>query len=182
MNPNSLSLWNQVQLLLLRLLSLFLGLVDSLFHVRWGARLLERLADRYQAQLVELDEALVCLEQERRQMQVQAEALAIQAAAIYLSGRCLTHKELRFDPADPHDEEMLDATIDLLVKERLATVEAREIGLERYVYYLEPDWTAICQRLAAAADQAPPESAAWFRDGIQFIDEASGSCSPAASH
>lgn len=181
MNSKSLSFWDQTQLLLLRLLSLVLGLVDSLFHVRWGARLLDRLTNRWQAQLVELDDALARLEQERQQMQALAETLSIQAAAIYLAGRRLTHDELRFDPAIPHDEETLDATIDLLVKARLATVETHEIAPDRYVYYLEPDWPAIRRRLADAADQAAPEFAEWFHEGIRFIDEALDSYSPATN-
>lgn len=188
MNSKSLSFWDQAQLLLLRLLSLVLALVDSLLHVRWGARLLDRLTSRWQVQLAELDDALARLEQERQQMQslaevlaIQAEALSIQAAVIYLARRRRTHDELRFDPAIPHDEETLDAIIDLLVKARLATVETQEIEPEHYIYHLEPDWPAIRQRLADAADQATPEFAEWFYEGIQFIDEALDSCSPATN-
>ena len=104
-------------------------------------------------------------------MQGQAEALAIHAATIYLGGRSLARDELLFDPADPHDEEILDATIDLLVKERLAAIEAEEIGERRYVYRLDPDWVAIRARLVRATDQAEPEVADWFRESLKFIDE-----------
>jgi hypothetical protein len=172
MNPNSLSFWDQVQLTLLRVLSLTLGLVDRLLNVHWGERLLERLASRWQARLEQLDRALASLQQERSRLHLHGEALALYAAAIYLGGRSLARDELRFDPADPHDEEILDATIDLLVKERLASITSQEIEPGHYVYSLEPDWPAIRARLSEAANQAPPDVANWFREGVCFIDEA----------
>lgn len=171
MNPRPWPTWSQIQLGLLRLLSGILRLVDGLFNVHWGEQMLGRLAGRWEAQLAHLDEALIRLEQERRQLQVQAEALALHTAALYLGGRSLTRSELRFDPADPHDEEILDATIDLLVKERLASIEAEELDGGGYVYYLEPDWSAIHARLTEATDQTEPETAQWFREGLAFIDE-----------
>jgi hypothetical protein len=171
MNPQLLPTWNHLHLALLRVLSAGLGLVDRLLNVRWGERYLEQLANRWQAQLAQLDETLAFLEVERKQLQGQAEALAIHAATIYLGGRSLARDELLFDPADPHDEEILDATIDLLVKERLAAIEAEEIGERRYVYRLDPDWVAIRARLVRATDQAEPEVADWFRESLKFIDE-----------
>lgn len=171
MNPKPVSIRDQIQLALLRLLSAVLGLVDGLFNVHWGERLLGRMADRWQAQLVQLDETLASLEVERKRLHLQAEALAIQAAVLYLGGRSLAREELRFDPADPRDEEILDATIPLLVTERLAAIEAEKIREGRYVYHLEPDWAAIRARLAMATDQAEPGVAEWFREGLTFIDE-----------
>jgi hypothetical protein len=157
---------------MLRVLSVVLGAVDALLDVRWGERCLERLAERWQSRLTNLDEALAELEKERRQLQAQAEALAIHAAAIYLGGRSLARDELRFDPADSHDEEILDATIDLLVKARLASVETEEIEPDRYIYHLEPDWPAIRSQISDAVEQAEPQVAEWFREGLKFIDEA----------
>mgnify|MGYP001146971638 CR=1 FL=1 len=176
MNPSPLSFRDQMQLVLLRLLSALLGGVDGLFNVRWGERLLERLTNHWESQLVQIDKALARLENERHQLQLQAEALAIHAAAIYLGGRSLAHGELLFDPADPHDEEMLDASIDLLVKARLASIETEEVETRHYVYHLEPDWPAIYTRLSDAAEQAEPRVADWFREGLRFIDEAFPSC------
>ncbi len=172
MNSNPLTFWDHVQLTLLRWLAIFLGLMDRLFNVHWGERLLGRLANRWQTQLVELDVSLARLEEERQQLNRQTESLAIQAAAIYLGSRQLTHGELRFDPTDLRDEEVLDATIDLLVKERLASIETETVGAERYLYHVEPDWPAIRQRLEAAADRAGGETADWFREGLAFLDEA----------
>jgi hypothetical protein len=174
MNSRHLSLWDRIQLALLRMLSALLGIVDGFFHVHWGQQLLEHLANRWQSQLAQLNEALTQLEMERSKLQLQAEALAIHAAAIYLGGRSLARDELRFDPADPHDEAMLDASIDLLVKERLASIETEQVGPDHYVYHLEPDWPAIRARLSNAAEQAEPQSADWFREGLRFIDEALG--------
>jgi hypothetical protein len=171
MNSHSLPLRDRIPLALLRLLGVVLGTVDHLFHVRWGERLLGRMAGRWEARLAQLDEALALLEQERRRLHGQAEALAIQATAIYLAGRSLAHDELRFDPADPHDEEILDAIIELLVKERLAAIEMQELEPERYVYRLEPDWPVIRMRLAEAAEQADPAIGEWLRDGLKLIDE-----------
>jgi hypothetical protein len=171
MNSHSLPLRDRIQLALLRVLSIVLGTVDHLFQVRWGERLLGRMASRWEARLAQLDEALVHLERERARLQGQAEALAIQATAIYLGGRSLARDELCFDPADPHDEEMLDAIIELLVKERLAAIEMQEVEPERYVYRLEPDWPVIRTRLADAAEQADPAIGEWLRDGLRFIDE-----------
>jgi hypothetical protein len=172
MNPKPISLWNRLQIATLRVLSLVLGSVDALLNVHWGERCLDRLAGRWQSRLTRLDEALAQLEKERSQLQAQAEALAIHAAAIYLGGRSLARDELRFDPGDPHDEEILDATIDLLVKARLASIEPEEIQPGRYIYHLEPHWAAIRTRLSDAVDQAEPQVADWFREGLRFIDEA----------
>lgn len=172
MTEPSLSFWDRAQLRLLRLLTVCLAVVDSLFHVRWGERLLERMASRWQAQLLALDESLARLETERQQIELLAEALSIHAAALYLGGRWLARGELRFDPADCRDEEVLDASIDLLVRERLAAVESEEVDSGQYIYHLEPDWPAIRARLAEAAAQADGETAAWLREGLAFIDEA----------
>jgi hypothetical protein len=171
MNPNPLSMRERMQLALLRVMSAVLGLVDGLFRVHWGERVLDRLASRWQAQLAQLDKILTDLEDERQQLHSQAEALAIHAAAIYLGGRSLARGELRFDPADAHDEEILDATIEVLVKERLAAIESDEVEDGRYLYHLELDWAAIRARLAQAADLAAPETAEWFRESLAFIDE-----------
>lgn len=161
-----------MQLILLRLLGTLLRLVDDLLRVDWGERLLGQLTSGWQAQLADLDIALAELEKERRRLHLQAETLAIHVAALYLGRRSLAHEELRFDPADPHDEETLDASIDLLVKERLAAIESEEVKPGHYVYHLEPDWAAIRARLSTAANQAEPEMADWFRQGLEFIDGA----------
>ena len=172
MNHSPLTFWDRAQLALLRLLSIGLGLVDRLFHVQWGERALERMSRRWESRLEQLDETLALLEQEREQLQIQSEALAIHAAAIYLAGRNLTQDKLRFDPAVRHDDEILDATIDMLVKQRLASIETEEVDDGHYVYTIEPDWAAILASLRAAADRADPEVAEWFQEGIRFIDEA----------
>jgi hypothetical protein len=168
-------------LALLRWLGTVLALTDQLFNVRWGERLLESLASRWQAQLAELDENLAHLEQERLRLCLQTEALALHAAALYLGGRSLARGELRFDPADPQDDRTLDASIDLLVKENLAAVETEEIEPGRYIYHLEPDWVAIRARLAEATQQAEPQLADWFGEGLRFIDEAFPSETPPIS-
>jgi hypothetical protein len=178
MNLKHSSFWNQTQLTLLRMFTLFLGLVDRLLGIPWGERLLDRLARRWQARLGQLDKDIAHLEQERQRLQAQTEALAIHAAAIYLAGRSLAHNELRFDPADPHEEEMLDATIESMVKHGLVSIEAEEIEPGHYVYLLDPDWPAIRTHLSKAADQAEPEMAQWFREGLKFIDD---SCLPEAN-
>ena len=172
MNSTWQPVWDRAQLTLLRWLAAILALTDKLFNVRWGERLLANLARRWQVQLVRLDETLAELEQERHRLHLQTEALALHAAALYLGGRSLARDELRFDPAVPGDEKTLDASIDLLVKEKLAAIETEEIEPGRYVYHLEPDWVAIRARLAEATRQAEPDSADWFREGLRFIDEA----------
>jgi hypothetical protein len=148
-----------------------LALADGLLRVRWGERLLERLAHRWQARLAHLDETLAELEQERSRLNLQTEALALYAAALYLGGRSLARDELRFDPAESQDEETLDASIELLVKERLAAISTEEIEPGRYIYHLDPDWVAIHARLTEATRHAEPDVAAWFDEGLRFIDE-----------
>lgn len=171
MNSTPRSLWDRLHLLLLRGLSILLAVVDGLFGVRWGERLLLRMAGHWQAQLEELDGALARLEAEREMVRLQAEALAIHSAAVYLSGRRLARNQLRFDPADPRDDELLTAAIDLLVVEHLAEIEIVEVEPEHYVYDLEPDWTAIRARLTEAVNLAEPEFADWLREGLLLIDK-----------
>ncbi len=170
MRSSPLTFWDRLQLLLLRLLSLFLGLVDRLFNVQWGQRLLEHLINRWQAQLVHLKEAIARLEKERAQLESLAETLAIQIAAIYLAERRLAGGELRFDPAEPRQEEILTASIDLLVKNRLAAVEVQEVEPQHYLYTLEPDWAAIRARIVEATAIAEPEVVEWLREGLQIIE------------
>lgn len=171
MSPPRASLWDQVQLRLLRLLSISLALTDGLLGVSWGERLLDHLAARWQAHMVEIDAALAALEEERKRMGVQAEGLALYAAVIHLTSRQLARGELCFDPANPKDEEALDANIDLLVKERLAAVELIKAGEGHEIYRLEPDWAEIQTRLELAASQAEPETAGLLRDGARLIEE-----------
>ena len=189
MNSTRLTFWDRAQLLLLRILSIGLGLLDRLFHIDWGERMLDRMSRRWEDQLDQLDATLARLEQEREQIQAQSEALAIHAAAIYLAGRNLTKETLRFDPSLSRDDEILDATIDLLVKQRLASIETEEVEAGRFVYTIEPDWAAILARLRDEADQSSPEVAEWFQEGIRFIAEdflptvePPGEPSPANSH
>ena len=189
MSSTRLTFWDRAQLLLLRLLSICLGLLDRLFRIDWGERVLDRMSRRWEDQLDQLDATLARLEQEREQIQSQSEALAIHAAAICLAGRNLTQETLRFDPELSHDDEILDATIDLLVKQRLASIETEKVGDGRFVYTIEPDWAAILAKLRDAADQAGPEVAEWFQEGIRFIAEeflpeveAPGKLSPTNSH
>jgi predicted ribosome quality control (RQC) complex YloA/Tae2 family protein len=170
-NPTPLTFWDRAQLLLLRVLSIALGLIDRLFQIDWGERALERMSRRWENQLEELDATLARLEEEREQVQTQSEALAIHAAAIYLAARNLTQDKLRFDPEISHDDEILDATIDLLVKQRLASIETEEIEADHFVYTIDPDWRAILSKLRAASAEADPEIAEWFEEGIRFIDE-----------
>lgn len=172
MKPTQVSLWDQTQLALLRLLGICLGLLDRTFNLHWGEQVLTRMAQRWQAQLEQLDQEIAALEKERHQSQLLAEALVIHAATIYLAGRLLAHEELRFDPAIPRDEEILDATIDMLVKQQLATIASEEVEPGHFVYDLEPDWAAIYDRLDQAAQASDPEFAEWFRESLKLIKEA----------
>lgn len=170
MTPHPLSVWDQVQLVLLRGFSLVLGGVDRVLGLRWGERLLDHMARGWQEQLDRVNANLDHLEQERLQLHRQMDAMALQAAALHLGGRSLARHELRFDPADPQDERILDASINLLVKQHLAAIEEEEVGAGHYVYHLEPDWPAIRAELASAAEIAAPEIADWLREGVQYID------------
>ena len=172
MKATHLSLWDQTQLALLRFLGIFLGLLDRTLNVHWGEQVLARMSQRWQAQLKELDQEIAALEKERLQSQLLAEALVIHAATIYLAGRLLAHKELRFDPAIPRDEEILDATIDMLVKQQLASIASQEVEPGHFVYDLEPDWTAIYSRIDQVAGAAEPEFAEWFQESLTLIEEA----------
>lgn len=171
MSPLRASLRDRVQLRLLRLLSVSLALIDSLLGVRWGERLLEHLAARWQARLAQIDADLAALEREREMVRLQVEGLALYTAVTYLASRQLARGELCFDSADPSDEEVLGANIDLLVKERLATVEVREVKTGHYLYRLEPDWAKIQARLEEAASHAGPEAASWLREGSKLVEE-----------
>jgi hypothetical protein len=172
MNPAPSSFFGQAQLALLRLLSIALGLIDRLFNVSWGEKLLERMSRHWQARLEEINRTLADLQAEQDRLQMQTEALAIHAATVYLAGRNLTQDGLRFDPALPRDEEVLDASIETLVKRRLAAIDSEEVEPGHFIYHLEPDWAAIHTRLSAAADQVEPEMAEWFREGMRLAAEA----------
>jgi hypothetical protein len=170
--PESLSFWTQLELGLIRLMTIVLGGMDNLFNVRWGERILSRMVNRWQIRLSHLDDAMVALERERNRIQQQTEDLAIHTAALYLGGRSLVHPELVFDPADPRDDELLDASIEILVKKHLAAVETQEVEEGHYIYRLEPDWAAIRGYLARAAAAADPDVASWLGEGLTFIDDA----------
>jgi hypothetical protein len=172
MKPTQLSFWDQTQLALLRALSVLLGLVDRILNVHWGEQVLARMSQRWQAQLEKIDQEIAALEKERHQSQMLAETLVIHAATTYLAGRLLAHEELRFDPAIPRDEEILDATIDMLVKRQLATIASEEIEPGHFVYNLEPDWPAIYSHIGEVADTADPEFADWFQESLRLIREA----------
>ncbi len=171
MSPVQVSVWDRLQLRLLRLLSISLALVDGLLGVTWGERVLERLAARWQARLAQIDAALVALEEERALLHLRAEGLALCTAVTHLVSRKLARGELCFDPSDPQDEKVLDANIDLLVKERLAAIEVDEVEAGHYLYRLEPDWAKIQARLEQAASQAPPETKDWLQEGLRLIEE-----------
>lgn len=171
MNPEKLSLRERVQLFLLRGGTRLLRTVDSLLGVQWGEHQIQQLAVRWSTQISEIDQAIVDLEEERNHVLSQVEALAIQSAAIYLGGRQMTHNKLSFDPSDPHDEEMLDATIELLVKQRLAEVETEQLNKGHYIYHVEPNWSSIRTYLARVAEHADQDVAGWLQEGLEFIDE-----------
>ncbi|MCL7455169.1 MAG: hypothetical protein M8467_19210 [Anaerolineae bacterium] len=172
MKPFRLSSWDRAQLRLLRLLGIVLGLMDDLLHVQWGERILTRMAARWQSRLAQLDQELEDLAQERHDADLKAQALSVYAAALYLGRRQMAHGELTFDPSQPRDEEILDATIELLVKERLAAIETVEVEPGRYTYTLEPDWVAIRACLSVALDHSKTGNDDWLREGLEFIDEA----------
>jgi hypothetical protein len=171
MKPTPTSFWDYTQLALLRFLSIFLALMDRILNVRWGEQMLAHMAERWQERLEKLDQEIAALEKERHRSQVQAEALVIHAATIYLAGRQMAHEELRFDPAIPRDEEILDATIEMLVKQRLATIESQEVRPGHFVYNVGPDWAAIHKRIHTVAEEADPELAEWFRESLKLIEE-----------
>lgn len=171
MKTTQISFWDQTQLALLRFMSILLGRVDRILNVRWGEKMLAHMAERWEARLKKLDREILALEKERYRSQSQAEALVIHAATIYLAGRMLAHDELRFDPAIPRDEEILDATIDMMVKQRLASISSVEIEPGHFVYDLEPDWPAICGRISEVAEDAEPEFAEWLQESLRLIRE-----------
>lgn len=165
---------DRMELRMLRLLSISLAVMDRALGVRWGERLLARLAARWQARLAQIDADLAALEEEREMVQLQAEGLALYTAITYLASRQLARGELCFDSSDPDDEEILEANIDLLVKDRLASVDVQEIEPGHYLYHLEPDWAKIQARLEEAARHTGPETADWLRDGSRLIDKMAG--------
>ena len=171
MTFDATALWSATQMALLRALATSVTTLDILLDVRWGQRLLSRLANRWQARVAQLDQDLVELQRERDTLQAQAEALALYIAAVHLGARYLVQEELRFDPSDAQDKEILDSAINLLVKPRLATVDPHEVEPGRYVYYLEMDWTAIRARLSTAIGQEGTEDPGWLREGVEFIDQ-----------
>lgn len=172
MNPAPLSGWAQVQIFFLRLLTRLMGATDGLLKVRWGEGVISRLERRWQAQLNHLDEEMAEIKEERRRLERRTEALGLHFAVTYLAGRSLTLGRLTFDPADPHDNEILDATIQLLVIDRLAAIEPEAVGEGRYLYHLEPDWSAIRIRLAQSLPNAHPEIAGGVRQTLTLIDDA----------
>lgn len=166
---------DRMELRMLRLLSISLAVMDRALGVRWGERLLALLAARWQARLAQIDADLAALEEERAMVRLQAEGLALYTAITYLASRQLARGELCFDSAAPQDEQVLEANIDLLVKERLASVDVQEIEPGHYLYRLEPDWAEIQARLEEAARHAKPETADWLRDGSRLVEEVAGS-------
>jgi hypothetical protein len=54
----------------------------------------------------------------------------------------------------------------------LATIQSLETEPGHFVYLLDPDWPAIHRRLSAAVEQADPQTADWFLEGMRLIEEA----------
>lgn len=170
MNTGAFSRWDRIQLAILRWLSVILTLTDALLNVHWGERLLGRLTGRWQSEVAQLERALARLEEERHLLHQQIEAIAVHTAVIYLIGRHQSRGQLRFDPSVPRDDKILDASIDTLVKERLAAIDSQETAPGHFVYTLEPDWIAIRAVLTGVASRAQPQLAEWLREGVSLID------------
>jgi hypothetical protein len=166
---------DRLQVRLAQVVGLVLGVFDTVFDTQIGERAVDWLTARWRRRLDDLNAELEALEAERRGLETQASALALQAAVYYLGARVVSHGDVCFDPNDPEEEQMLDATIELLVKPRLATIETLESSEGRYRYRIEPDWVAIRGYLEVLAPDARPETAAWLHECLTFIDQVSES-------
>jgi hypothetical protein len=166
---------NRLQVRLAQVVGLVLGLFDTAFDTQIGERTVDWLTARWRRRLDDLNAELEALEAERQGLEAQASALALQAAVYYLGARVVSRGEVCFDPNDPDEEQMLDATIELLVKPRLATIETLESSEGRYRYRIEPDWGAIRGHLEKLAPDAGSETAAWLQECLTFIDQISES-------
>ena len=141
---------------------------------RIGERVVHRLTNRWQRRLDTLDAQLEILQTERRGLEAQAIAIGLQAAVCYLSARSVTQGEICFDPRDPGEEQMLDATIELLVKPRLATIQTLEPAPGRLLYRIEPNWGEIRNSVEELARNAASHEAPWLSECLTFIDQFSG--------
>ena len=112
---------------------------------------------RYEAQLTALEERLATLES-------RLETIQLRLCLLYLRERSLRHPEswLRFDPADPVENEGIDWLIDHLVKPRLAALQEEQVIHNHYIYHLRPDWEAIRRLLAREGVALDPSLAAWL--------------------
>jgi hypothetical protein len=70
---------------------------------------------------------------------------------------------LRFAPHRDGEDALLDSAIDCLVKPRLARVDADSVGPREYIYYLNPDWAAIADRLR---NMAAEELVSWVEEQV----------------
>jgi hypothetical protein len=162
---------NRIYVHLVQAVGITLGLFDAAFGTHLSERVVDRLTHRWQQRLDTLNAELAALETERRGLEAQASALALQAAVYYLGARVLSRDELCFDPSDPEDERMLDATIDLLVKSRLASVELHEPSPGRTLYRVDPHWDAIRETLEGLRADFESPTDAWLDECLLLIDE-----------
>ncbi len=164
---------NRLQVRLIRVVGMALGVFDKAFDTQIGERLVDRLTRRWQRRLDTLGAELAALDAEREGLEAQVTAMALQAAVYYLGARALTRGDLCFDPGDPEEERMLDATIELLVKPRLAAIESLEPQPGCTLYRIEPDWPAIRSSLERLASGAGRSRADWLDECLAFIDRIS---------
>jgi chromosome condensin MukBEF complex kleisin-like MukF subunit len=138
-----------------------MSLIDYLFATNF----LEREVARRKAKLARAEARLAELSAQLVKLGELLEAANLQLCLLYLRQRelLLPHHWLRFDTADPQEDQGLDLLINHLVKPRLAAIEMQEVEENHYIYKLEPDWAAIGDYLAQHGADLQPEIADWLK-------------------
>lgn len=141
-----------------------------------GTRLSERILTHYDTQVAQLRQQLADIETQRAQLEASREALAISMCAVLLAAfERSPAGGILFEPGAEH-EDVLQASINVLVKPGLATIHEHPRPEGQLAYELFPRWAEVGARLARLHEQIKaPDIAAHVRhamDQVQAIARA----------
>lgn len=149
----------------------FMLVADQLLGTRlieWELARRQRLIDQLVIEMQDVNRELAVLSADLELCQLAMCLVDLRAR----SERNDLENWLRFAPHSDGEEALLNKVIECLVKSRLASVDVEPVGLDIYVYHLNPDWPAIVERLREISLGVSLMS--WLEEQSRFV--AGGEC------